>query len=56
VDGKRWRRLHSVDDLLHAGPRSAVFVLNEQTGTVQFGDGRKGRRRMVEFVVTECRQ
>ena len=44
VNGKRWRQLSSVDDLLEASPDSHVFVLNESTGTVQFGDGRRGAR------------
>jgi hypothetical protein len=34
VDGKRWRRLSSVDVLRLAGPDSRVFVVNERTGTV----------------------
>jgi hypothetical protein len=44
VDGERWRRLPSGDALRLAGPDSRVFVINEQTGTVQFGNGRTGAR------------
>ena len=38
VDGERWRQLPSVDVLRLAGPDSRVFVVNERTGTVQFGN------------------
>jgi hypothetical protein len=35
-----WRR---VDDFFRAGPDSAVYTLDPETGTIGFGDGRRGR-------------
>ena len=41
VDGQRWVQ---VKDLDHSGPNDAHFVLDRESGTIRFGDGRHGRR------------
>jgi hypothetical protein len=38
---ERWRR---VEELGRAGPNDRVYVLEPDTGTIRFGDGRHGRR------------
>jgi hypothetical protein len=42
VGGKRWRQLPSVEALLASASDSYVFVVDEATGTVRFGDGVHG--------------
>jgi hypothetical protein len=44
VDGRRWRRLASEKALAAAAPDERVFILDPDTGTVRFGDGRHGAR------------
>ena len=41
VNGRAWKRVASLRD---AGPNDAVFVLNLQDGSIQFGDGEHGSR------------
>ena len=41
VNGRAWKQ---VANLHSAGPNDAVFVLNPQDGSVQFGDGRHGQK------------
>ena len=41
VNGRAWRRVSNLRD---AGPNDAVFVLNSQDGSIQFGDGTHGSR------------
>ena len=40
VNGRPWQRISS---LAEAGPDDAVFTVDEQTGTIRFGDGEHGR-------------
>jgi phage baseplate assembly protein gpV len=39
INGELWRRVESLE---FAGPQDKVFELDPETGTVQFGDGKRG--------------
>ena len=41
VDGERWVQ---VEDFKRSGPNDAHYVLDRESGTIRFGDGRHGRR------------
>ena len=44
VDGRRWRRVDRAKDIADATADDRVFVVDERTGAVWFGDGRHGAR------------
>jgi hypothetical protein len=44
VDGHRWRQVTGVETMRMVGPEDRVFIVNEQAGTVQFGNGIQGAR------------
>jgi hypothetical protein len=41
VDGERWALVKAFD---RSGPEDRHFVLDRESGTIKFGDGRHGRR------------
>ena len=41
VNGEQWERVGSLDS---SGPDNRVFILDEETGMISFGDGVHGRR------------
>src|SRR5215471_19638002 len=41
VNGRAWKRVAGFES---AGPNDAVFVLNPQDGSIQFGDGAHGQK------------